>query len=1376
MASALRHRPRILMLLPRAILWIVVTLLALVLLVAGVVLSPWGTARLLEQAQSRGFITYEQAQGALLDDFTLQGLHLDLPALRLDVDQFALHWSSDCLLRGRLCMDQLQLSGVDVVLRGGDNAAPDTTDDDSTMNRISTPLPVELRDLRLNDIRVRLADGTRVELGHFHSSAVFEGSHLSLGETRLEDTRVVPASSPGLDQPDLLGASVDVRTAQRVSRPDMITAQAIAAAESVALSTPPVLLTDDASFALSSSAVDGAMKVANPEPPTVLETLAELGQKPLANPLADIIGQTDDQGRIVMPEITLPLDIDAEDVAINRLRLEGETPVTVNQLALAVQTRGSDIELHRLTLDSSIARLSMSAQASLSDDYPLTLSMVADALQAPVEGEHVELDAHGVLSDLNLSVNASGPIEAALNAHADLLAPDLPFRLQLSSPQVRWPLEDEPGVATWRARDIDINAEGSLDGYQLATAAHVEGPDISPLDIRLKGEGDIAHFSWAPLTVTTGDGKVEARGTATWSPSLDVASSLDFSNLRLENFTDAVTGRLNGKLRAGFQQQGDDWRVEVPELAIDGTLQERALSLKGRLNGNSDMQWHIDQLDLRQGNNRLSANGDIGNRLSLNADITAPALGTILPELGGSANGQIRLRGTLDNPEGNIDLRGQGLRYQDNRVGALRLTARAQGLENPSFDVDLDARDISAADQQIRQVSTALNGTLQKHRLTLDVDGGDGLPVSRVRMALDGSFDQAAQRYAGAISPLEVSAPQGGDIALDGPLKFTALLDQSSVTAAPFCLSRRQGGRLCSVDTLQASADSGRAALRLSDVDLALANDYLPPEWRLAGGLEGDINAQWSQAGSRWNVDTDLQSQVDVRGQNAQGQPFSLPQLGIRVNAEATPDRAQARLNMDLRDAGSLRLNADIGDPLGSRTLAGRLEVNGVTLSPYTPLVAALNELAGQLNGDVSLSGTLVEPRLNGNMVLSDVRARGDQLPVALDDARMAMAFQGDRGTLDGYLQVGNARWNLNGNANWPTTENWQASMALNGRDSPLEIRMPEFGRLRVAPDIRVAANPQRLDINGDIRIPWARLEVGQIPASAVKPSSDEVVVTREEYEARQQKMATVEAGNEVDRQLAWANTQDLEAAGMEVNVGVNIIVGNDVQLAAYGLTANVQGRLNVRQSASQLQLFGDVSLEDGRFQALGQDLLIRRGQVLFSGPPGQPYLSIEAVRNPSSTADNVIAGLRVSGPADQPELDVFSEPAMNESRALSYLLRGRAPDADGDSDGMLTSALIGLSLSRSGKAIGQLGESFGIDDLSLDTSGSGDDSQVVVSGYLFDDFQVSYGVGLFSSIAELTLRYRLIQNLYLQAVSGANQAVDLIYTFSLGRTPDRAY
>jgi translocation and assembly module TamB len=100
---------------------------------------------------------------------------------------------------------------------------------------------------------------------------------------------------------------------------------------------------------------------------------------------------------------------------------------------------------------------------------------------------------------------------------------------------------------------------------------------------------------------------------------------------------------------------------------------------------------------------------------------------------------------------------------------------------------------------------------------------------------------------------------------------------------------------------------------------------------------------------------------------------------------------------------------------------------------------------------------------------------------------------------------------------------------------------------------------------------------------------------------------------------------------------------------------------------------------------------------------------------------------------------------------------------------------LVGLALGQTGGVVGAIGQAFGIDDLALETAGVGDESQVVVSGYLTEDLRISYGVGIFSPIAELTLRYTLWRNLYLQAVSGAAQAVDLVYIFSSPGTAARS-
>lgn len=52
------------------------------------------------------------------------------------------------------------------------------------------------------------------------------------------------------------------------------------------------------------------------------------------------------------------------------------------------------------------------------------------------------------------------------------------------------------------------------------------------------------------------------------------------------------------------------------------------------------------------------------------------------------------------------------------------------------------------------------------------------------------------------------------------------------------------------------------------------------------------------------------------------------------------------------------------------------------------------------------------------------------------------------------------------------------------------------------------------------------------------------------------------------------------------------------------------------------------------------------------------------------------------------------------------------------------------------------------------------------MSGYVTKDLQIKYGVGIFDSLATLTLRYRLMPRLYLEAVSGIDQALDLLYQF----------
>lgn len=43
---------------------------------------------------------------------------------------------------------------------------------------------------------------------------------------------------------------------------------------------------------------------------------------------------------------------------------------------------------------------------------------------------------------------------------------------------------------------------------------------------------------------------------------------------------------------------------------------------------------------------------------------------------------------------------------------------------------------------------------------------------------------------------------------------------------------------------------------------------------------------------------------------------------------------------------------------------------------------------------------------------------------------------------------------------------------------------------------------------------------------------------------------------------------------------------------------------------------------------------------------------------------------------------------------------------------------------------------------------------------------KVKYGVGIFDSLATLTLRYRVIPKLYVEAATRVEQALDMLYSF----------
>jgi translocation and assembly module TamB len=146
------------------------------------------------------------------------------------------------------------------------------------------------------------------------------------------------------------------------------------------------------------------------------------------------------------------------------------------------------------------------------------------------------------------------------------------------------------------------------------------------------------------------------------------------------------------------------------------------------------------------------------------------------------------------------------------------------------------------------------------------------------------------------------------------------------------------------------------------------------------------------------------------------------------------------------------------------------------------------------------------------------------------------------------------------------------------------------------------------------------------------------------------------------------------------------------------------------------------------------------------------------------------VAGLLIAGTLKTPRVTIFSEPAMSQNMALSYIVLGRAPGSSGGSDGNLVSkAATSLGLRGGNLIAGTLGKGIGLDEARIETEGDLQKASFVAGRYLSPSLYVSYGIGLFDPISTLRLRYTVSDKFTLQAERGAATGADVLFRIERG-------
>ncbi|QSP96583.1 translocation/assembly module TamB [Marinobacter salinisoli] len=1113
---------------------------------------------------------------------------------------------------------------------------------------------------------------------------------------------------------------------------------------------------------------------------------------------------------ITLPEIELPLGLRIGEIRLGPLLINDGT--VWDELRLAAEGAGADWQIGEAFYRWQDYSVTLSGRLETRRDWPVDLDVLA-ALPPPAGDQwQIDLNLRGSVRDLRLRGLSQGYLNADLEGEVEPLDPDLPARLRIESESflAHGSLPETLTLQDWfveadgsLAQGFDTEAQATLPGTQGPVALSLEG-DVTTSDaqdielVLASGEGEaqgvvtvkggvgwqggldaradisLRSFPWYSLlpdmeepavrvedldgSVSWADGRYQARltaavagpqGDASLSSKVDGdTEAVRLTDLKVKTEAGSLSGRstvffkeglawegalklnefnpgywvpaLDASLSGTVDTEGRLREGQIPDLQanvdLSGQWQARPARIKGGLDTASG-SWKVSGLALDVGDNRIRGAGQWGEKLDGSVQVKLPEPGQLLEGLAGKLAASIRLSGTPDQPAGSVSLDAEGLAWQDT-VAAKQVTIDAAMQPGFRLKGEVRASGIDAAGQSIESVELDLEGDRNDHWLAITAVHS----FADLRLRFAGGFaGEGWTAWTGQLSEGEVSLPeQEQRWTLEAPASL-AYSDSGRLALGAHCWAWQQS-QLCAGDQVLLPTPS--LDYRLIDFPTAALEPFLPENIRWQTLLNAGLKLTMTETGPSGRIELDAGS-ADV-GVLLDGEwdDFRYEQLQVVLNLK--PEAAELELALAGPQIGKLSVDAAVDPRAEDRRIEGEFQLEKLDIA-LAGLVAGLEDVAGEIQGRGRLSGPLMRPAVNGELTLTGGRLVDSRLPVLMESIEAQVTLLGYSADLTGRVETGGDGFlDLDGSVDWRRKPEGQISL----RGEQVAVNLEPYAQLDLAPDLNIHFRQGQLRVKGVLAVPRGAIEIQGLPPQAVTVSGDEVIV-----------------GVEKEKPLV----ENLE-------MDVRVVVGEDeVSFVAFGVEGNLEGTLRI---GNNMDTRGTLSLVDGRYEAFGQELELRTARVLFVGAIAQPYLEIEAVRK----VDAVVAGIRLTGPAQSPTTEVFSVPDMPEGVALSYLILGRAPQTRGE-EGQMSTAALSLTLNQTAELTGKIGDELGIDQFALEAEGAGDETSVVASGYLTDKLSLRYGVGIFEPITTVALRYDIGKYFYLEAASGLASSLDIFYT-----------
>ncbi|GAA0781200.1 MULTISPECIES: translocation/assembly module TamB domain-containing protein [Pseudomonadati] len=1044
-----------------------------------------------------------------------------------------------------------------------------------------------------------------------------------------------------------------------------------------------------------------------------------------------------------LPEVYLPfrLFIKQLNSADSTLQI-GQRKDIFEQIIIAGNYIGYNIGLSQLHVKHTYGDIDLIGEINLVDNYPMNISINANidkVTELPgFTNQKLILELTDDFKKLTINAKLTGDTRLNLQAEVDLSHESLPFKGEISDSRLQWPFKE----AQYLANIESLQAQGKID----AIKAKVMGQFVSPFHPELSIDSSLTFqqntLKLYPLNInsTAGqlyvEGEVNIADDVAWQAKV-VTQDLSLQNVAwLQQFT-SLRSKISGQLVTNGKLSKDKWQIDISDAALKGRMNGYPITLEGQVGIDQNFAVNAQNLKATALGADLFINGRADAVWDIDAELNVPDLRQWFAGSRGNIHAKIEVTGESSNPVVDITAEMQNSSFAGAKLDNLALKAHYLPFSQHQYSVALDNRNIVYKGYKLSSLNIESQGD-QSQQTTSMVTTGD----TSINSELLSQTNIEKQTLDATLKQLNISNIFG-KWQLDEPimLAWDQLKNRGKINA--FCISH-PNNKLC----LTSNVDLGPKG----QADINFSGN---PGQLLAPILSKNIN---------WNGNAALTSQINWQPKSKPTAlvNFTLLPGNIKlirnvknvVNIDyqelvlkASLDEKQLRTTITADSDGIASLQTEINiNVTPDRTLDGFINIKSLNLEPFGEFFPRLQTLSGDLSTRMDLAGNLMTPDITGNIKLTEGAFALTSNPTLVEKIFLGLQLNGQQAELDGQWHMGDGQAIVNGQLYWP---NGQVSGEINVNGNKLGVIQPPIAILDVSPDVNIKFDHQQVAVKGSVNVPSGQIKIMQLSEGGVPLSSDVVF-------------------NDSISEL------EVQTSPYAIVADINIVVGKELSIDGMGLTGKLSGNLRLQQQAFKPPLlFGDIKVNKGNYKFMGQTLKINAGEVQFVGPVEVPNLNIEAVREIKD--EDITAGVRVTGTAMRPFVTLFSNPAKEQAEVLSYILTGKgfSNSSDQQNNSLMMGAALSLGSQVDGGAMNNIGstargviEQFGFSNVQLDAN---DDGRVAISGYIGESLMIKYGIGVFNPGYEMTVRYYLLSQLYLETVSGSlSQSLDIYYSFDI--------